>query len=700
MLKQGFGVLLFPFLLGLLATGCGGSGTSSAASTNPLPAIQSFVATPNTVDPGAPVSLSWLVANGPYSVTISGIGQPTGNPVTVNPWVDTTYTLTATNPAGSTQAQVTVSMNPSAPPPALSLYVGGSGLGASIFNVVQGQQVDLIWATTGASQVSLSGYGSVVSTGLQAVTPTATTSYTVTATNGISSSTAQTTIYVLPSAPLLAKDLVYSTLTGDLYASVPPTAAGSPGCVVDLDPATMTVKGTLPVNNPNVLAVSDDGSMLYVGEDDTGSILPINLATWTAGSPFPVWPGQSYQLAGSMCVLPGCPNSLAVARGTTEIPYGITVFDNGVARPTSFPCASTLGTTCLKAGDTANVLYASNGGNLMTLNVDNAGVTFGSAACGLPLRGPFEFAGGRCYCANSLVVEAADYSMVGFLQNDITVPDYLLPDPDANMLYVADNYGCVQLLDLATFRRLGQIQPNSGGGNPTINKIVLAGSKGVALLTGSYLVFLPKPFPTLPNFTASSLQVAQGSPVTITAEAANASALSMVGMTALLQSKYNIGYYPLGPFVSGSGMSVSPMIPNTYEAFAGNGAICVERPLMVAAIPGLAKAALGVPANDIVYCPQSHTLYATVPGWYGNIGNSLVALDPGTGAVQSSLFVGPEPGPIALSDDGTTIYVLLRSGNKTVSRRQGLEGLFSFIPDIGVHPCYAGPRLGWGGACK
>jgi len=43
----------------------------------------------------------------------------------------------------------------------------------------------------------------------------------------------------------------------------------------------------------------------------------------------------------------------------------------------------------------------------------------------------------------------------------------------------------------------------------------------------------------------------------------------------------------------------------------------------------------------------------------GNNGNSLQAIDPTTGLVTSSTFVGSEPNKLAISDDGHSLYVSL-----------------------------------------
>src|SRR5436309_1452437 len=51
-------------------------------------------------------------------------------------------------------------------------------------------------------------------------------------------------------------------------------------------------------------------------------------------------------------------------------------------------------------------------------------------------------------------------------------------------------------------------------------------------------------------------------------------------------------------------------------------------------------------ANDLVYDAVTQRLYASVPGTGGNIGNSIVAIDPASGTLLSSTFIGSEPGKL------------------------------------------------------
>lgn len=85
--------------------------------TNHLPTIFSFAASTNAVYAGMPVTLSWAVSNATLVAIDNGVGSSltlTGS-VQVLPAVTTTYTLTASNAAGTTTAQTLVTADPGIP---------------------------------------------------------------------------------------------------------------------------------------------------------------------------------------------------------------------------------------------------------------------------------------------------------------------------------------------------------------------------------------------------------------------------------------------------------------------------------------------------------------------------------------------------------------------------------------------------------
>jgi hypothetical protein len=87
--------------------------------------------------------------------------------------------------------------------------------------------------------------------------------------------------------------------------------------------------------------------------------------------------------------------------------------------------------------------------------------------------------------------------------------------------------------------------------------------------------------------------------------------------------------------------------------------------------PSKAVATLSLPislkTNDIIYEPTSGHIYASVPDDSGDYENSIVAIDIATGEIIESIAVGLNPGKLALSDDGSFLYVGL-NGTGSIRR--------------------------------
>jgi hypothetical protein len=63
--------------------------------------------------------------------------------------------------------------------------------------------------------------------------------------------------------------------------------------------------------------------------------------------------------------------------------------------------------------------------------------------------------------------------------------------------------------------------------------------------------------------------------------------------------------------------------------------------------------------KDLVYDPLRRKIYASVPSSAGAIGNSVGPIDPFAGTVGPTVFMGSEPGKLALSHDLQYLYVSL-----------------------------------------
>ncbi len=159
------------------ATGPGGTATQSITITvTGTPTITAFTASPASVGLGGTSTLSWSTTN-TSSVAIDNNVLASGGPngsQTVSPTATTTYTLTATGPAGTTTAQTTVTVNP------VSIT-----LSAAPTTITPGGSSTLTWTSTGATSVMINGVmGTQPPSGSATVNPSQTTTYTATASDG------------------------------------------------------------------------------------------------------------------------------------------------------------------------------------------------------------------------------------------------------------------------------------------------------------------------------------------------------------------------------------------------------------------------------------------------------------------------------------------------------------------------------------
>src|SRR5205807_2722787 len=117
----------------------------------------------------------------------------------VSPLPPTTYPLTATNSSGYVTASVTVTVVPT-----INYFL------ASRSTISAGQCAQLYWSASGATSVTIdNGIGNALAQVL--VLPTATTTYTLTASNSAGSSTARLTIRVTGSASTMSSFTAFPT---------------------------------------------------------------------------------------------------------------------------------------------------------------------------------------------------------------------------------------------------------------------------------------------------------------------------------------------------------------------------------------------------------------------------------------------------------------------------------------------------------
>lgn len=173
-----------------------------------VPVISQFSAAPDSISPGSAASLSWTVSNASTVNIDNGIGNvATRGSRSVYPGQTTLYTLTATGPGGSNTAtaQVTVASAsvPATPSPTIQIFTPMHIAGAPVINFFTRDPVTfntytLSWNVANATEVSITpGIGAVAAVGSRTVTPTKTTTYTLSAKNAYGLSQKSVTVNMI-----------------------------------------------------------------------------------------------------------------------------------------------------------------------------------------------------------------------------------------------------------------------------------------------------------------------------------------------------------------------------------------------------------------------------------------------------------------------------------------------------------------------
>jgi len=256
--------LILLVLAVVFAAGCDLAGITVTSSTQP-PAINSFGAGPPTIAAGESSTLSWSVVGATMVSIDQGIGNValSGSRV-VMPSATTVYTLTATNAAGistTATAQVIVTGAPSPPTPAALPVV--NSFTASPPSIIVGELATLSWNVSNATSVTIDhGVGTFASSGNALVSPAATTTYTLTATNAAGATVPATAQVIVTGAPSPAgePDLVIQDISrsGDIISY---TIKNQGDATAGLSTSTLFVDG--------VVAANDSVGSLAAGESKT-----------------------------------------------------------------------------------------------------------------------------------------------------------------------------------------------------------------------------------------------------------------------------------------------------------------------------------------------------------------------------------------------------------------------------------------------
>jgi len=449
-------------------------------------------------------------------LTSTGTGSVTVNTPGAIPATSNAVSVSITNPPAPTLTAISPSGGPINTASAVTLT--GTGFTANTTVAINGVTIPSTFvSSTGitanfpASALALPGNQSVTVT-----TP---------APGGGTGAAQDYTTYVsIPN-----NDIVYNPGDGLIYASVPASAAGATGnAVVGIDPNTGTITRTIQVGtNPNKLALSTDGTQLFVGIDGAGAVAQVNLAQGTIVNQFALGGGSGVYnppyTALCLAPVPGLPNSVAVATNGQYNNGSVTIFDSGVERTGS---TVSVGNGPLSFGSSASTLYLGSS-YLEALTVGATGITSETQLASTSgIVSWMQYDNGTLYLSDGQVFNATSGALDGTF--------YTAPSTQASGPVVSDSTlgkafmavssysssGAVYVYDETSFNLLGSIPVN---GLSTAGKIVRWGQNGVAVSepsnvynsTGQLYIF-QSPLVKDVSSSPSDLSVALTAPATAT----------------------------------------------------------------------------------------------------------------------------------------------------------------------------------------
>jgi hypothetical protein len=211
------------------------------------PQIIRFEANPLSINPGGQSTLSWTTT-GATQVSISpGVGNVTPNgSTTVQPTATTTYTLTASSADGkNVTAPITITVAPANVPQILTFV-------ATPQNISPGQSTKLCWQVSGSTNITITNVGSNLNANdCATVSPTQTTTYTLTATNSTGQIQGNVTVNVGTVQILsFTADPVYSIVAGGAVTLSWKTANATSVVLIggDVSPTNLDPNGTFTVH--------------------------------------------------------------------------------------------------------------------------------------------------------------------------------------------------------------------------------------------------------------------------------------------------------------------------------------------------------------------------------------------------------------------------------------------------------------------
>jgi len=528
--------------------------------------------------------------------------------------------------------------------------------------------------------------------------------------------------------PANANDIVWDAGDSRIYASLPSASNASGNSIVVINPVTGTMDTIQAASNgPNLLALSSDGSYLWVGEDGSNAVQRFSLPSLTPDITIPLPPPTIFgpTTAIALEAAPGSPHTVAVLEGNIDTDasdvVGAFIYDDTAERPVGvLPFAasgpfSTVTLSWMQWGANASTLYGGNSlipPEFYSMDVGTSGVVAqDDYTYALNGNGHFDAATGYLYGDDGQVVNPVTGEAVGNFNVLADFSYYTICTVDSSQgvvfffgeFYNVGGFGGVfgiEAFDQKTFKLLRTlVLPDAGGvpvnfirwGNaglainfvPLSYAAVVPFNGSIYLIDGSFVNSAEKAdlssgqsVDPLPNFTSINPQSATAGSgnVTLTVTGSNFEPGSMVtfGKDALITQ-----------FVSPTELQAT--IPAADLATAGREYVFVSNgddttltqeyeafyitPTSSGFIP------VNLACLDVAWDSKSALLYAAVWSADPQYPDSIVGIDPTSGNIVNSHYAGPDPDLVRTTADGA--YVYSATANSDTVTQYRLPGLTS-----------------------
>ena len=351
-------------------TGCGGSSGNTTPPPPVVPTITSFTANPATITDGSSAALTGVFSGGTGVITPGSLPAISGAGVTVSPTTTTTYTLTVTPSSGTAITQTaTITVVPA---PTITSFAAAPAA------ITAGTSSSLTAVFANGTGVITPGNLAVTSGTAVAVSPTVTTTYTLTVTPAAGTAlTQQATVTVYPAPSIGSFTANPTSITAGASGGVNLTAvfAGGTGVITP---------GNIAVTSGNAVNVNPSATTTYtltvtppVGAAITATVtVTVDAAPTIASfvaSPTTVGPGGSASLTGVFANGTGVitPGNIPITSGApvSVSPSATTTYTLTVTNP--------FGTA---VNQTATVTYNAAAPAITTFNATPATIGTGSSS--------------------------------------------------------------------------------------------------------------------------------------------------------------------------------------------------------------------------------------------------------------------------------------------------------------------------------